>query len=525
MPRRIYVFDTTLRDGEQSPGVNLLVHEKVEIARQLAKLGVDVIEAGFPITSDGDFEGVRAIAREVRGPVICALARTAAVDIDRAAEAIREAESQRIHVFTSASEIHIKYMLQMTPDEVVEMSVGAVRHAKGYVEDVEFSAQDCMRADPEFLFRLYAAAIEAGATVINIPDTVGYTTPEEYADLIRRMRERVPGADRVRISVHTHNDLGLAVANSLAALKAGADQVECAVNGIGERAGNCSLEEVVMALHTRRDYFDLETGIQIDQIYRTSRLVSRLTGMVIQPNKAVVGDNAFAHESGIHQDGVLKERTTYEIMRAEDIGWPSNRLVLGKHSGRHAFRDKLRELGYELSREEVNALFRRFKALTDRKKEVNDQDIEALVEEGMFSVAQLFTLRYFHISSGNNAVPTATVAVEREGVLYREAALGDGPVDALFRAIDRAVGMEPKLLDYRLRAVTEGKDAQGEVTVKIEQNGQVVLGRGVSTDILEASALAYLHALNKLVAGVVKAGGAVAGTVGAPTPTAAGGEA
>ncbi len=506
--RRVYIFDTTLRDGEQSPGVNLMVEEKVEIARQLARLGVDVIEAGFPRTSQGDFDAVQAIARAVRGPTICALARVVKEDIDRAAEALEPAERRRIHVFTSGSDIHIRHILRKTRDQVVEESVEAVRYAKTLAEEVEFSPQDCTRSDPEFLYRLFGAAIAAGADVINVPDTVGYTTPEEFAALIKGIRANVPGADRVIISVHCHNDLGLAVANSLAALRAGASQVECAVNGIGERAGNCSLEEVVMALRTRRDFFDLETGIDTRQIYRTSRLVSQLTGMPVQPNKAIVGANAFSHESGIHQDGVLKERTTYEIMRAEDIGLASNRLVLGKHSGRHAFAEKLKEMGYDFSREDLDVLFARFKELTDRKKEVTERDIQALVEEEMFTVSEVYRLDYFHVTTGNNALPTATVRVAIRGVdgeerVIQEASCGDGPVDALCRAVDRATGENCRLVDFAVKAVTEGKEALGEVVMKVEADGQAVIGRGLSTDILEATGRAYVNALNKLRGAVV----------------------
>ncbi len=506
MARRIHIFDTTLRDGEQSPGVNLMVEEKVEIARQLERLGVDIIEAGFPRTSRGDFEAVRSIARTVTDPVVCALARIVKEDIDRAAESLAPAKRKRIHVFTSGSDIHIKHILRKTRDQVVEESEAAVRYAKQLADEVEFSPQDCTRSDPEFLYRLFGAAIAAGADVINVPDTVGYTTPEEFGALIRAIREHTPGADRVIISVHCHNDLGLAVANSLAALRAGAGQVECAVNGIGERAGNCSLEEVVMALRTRRDFFDLETGIDTRQIHRTSRMVSQLTGMAIQPNKAIVGANAFAHESGIHQDGVLKERTTYEIMRAEDIGLASNRLVLGKHSGRHAFAEKLREMGYAFDPGEVENLFARFKALTDRKKDVTERDIQALVEDEMFAVTEHYKLDYFQVTTGHGALPTATVTVSYGERTVSEAACGDGPVDALCRAIDRATGESCRLADFSVRAVTEGKEALGEVVMKVESEGRAVLGRGISTDILEASAFAYINALNKLHGGIGRSG-------------------
>lgn len=495
---RIIIFDTTLRDGEQSPGVSLSVGEKLEIARQLARLRVDVIEAGFPITSPGDFEAVRTVAREVRGPVIAGLARANQIDIDRAWEAVREAESARIHTFIATSPIHMQYKLRKTPDEVLESAVAAVRYARRYTSDVEFSAEDATRSDPAFLYRVFAAVIEAGATTINIPDTVGYTTPAEFAALITGIRENVPGAQKVVLSVHCHNDLGLAVANSLAAIQAGVRQVECTVNGIGERAGNTALEEVVMALNTRADAYGPRSGVATEQISRTSRLVSSLTGMAVQPNKAIVGANAFAHESGIHQDGVLKHRSTYEIMRPQDIGLATNRLVMGKHSGRHAFREKLAEMGYNPTDDELDRLFARFKELADRKKELSDRDIEALVDEGLHRIPEIWTLDSFQVSSGNRAIPTATVGLWREGMEYREAACGDGPVDAAYRAIDRATGLECRLAEYSIRAVTGGQDALGEVLVRLEHAGQSYRGRGVSTDIIEASVKAYLNAINKI---------------------------
>lgn len=497
---RVLIFDTTLRDGEQSPGVALRVEEKLEIARQLARLNVDVIEAGFPITSPGDFNAVRTIARKVKGPVIAALARTARTDIDRAWEAIREAERPRIHVFISTSDIHMRHMLRKSPEEVLESAVEWVRYARSLCPDVEFSAQDATRSDRDFLVRICTAAIEAGATTVNIPDTVGYTTPREYYDLITYIRSRVPNIDRAVVSVHCHNDLGLAVANSLAAIEAGAGQVEVTINGIGERAGNTSLEEMVMALRTRRDQFGKDTAIATEHIYRTSRMVSSLTGMPVQPNKAVVGANAFAHESGIHQDGVLKERTTYEIMKPEDIGLASNRLVLGKHSGRHAFKEKIRELGYNLDDEAMMKAFARFKELADKKKEISDRDLEAIIEEEViFTVPEICRLKYFHVSSGNQGIPMATVVLEKEGREIQEAAWGDGPVDAVYRAIDRAVGVQNRLVDYSLKAITSGKDAQGEATVRVENAGLFYLGRGVSTDVIEASAKAYLNAVNKML--------------------------
>ncbi|RDV84274.1 2-isopropylmalate synthase [Ammonifex thiophilus] len=499
---RVYIFDTTLRDGEQSPGVSLNVKEKVEAARQLARLGVDVIEAGFPVASPGDFSACREIARAVRGVTICALARARQADIDRAWEAIKEAEAPRIHTFIATSDIHLRYKLRMTREQVLEAAREAVAYAKRYTSDVEFSAEDASRSDPDFLCRVLAEAIAAGATVVNIPDTVGYAVPEEFGELIRTIREKTPGIEKVVISCHCHNDLGLAVANTLAAIRNGARQVEVTVNGIGERAGNAALEEVVMALYARRALYQVTTGIRTEEIYRTSKLISSLTGMPVQPNKAIVGKNAFAHESGIHQDGVLKERTTYEIIDPAVIGVPRSRLVLGKHSGRHAFRVRLQELGYELSEEELNAAFQRFKELCDRKKEITDDDLLALVEEEIGQVPSTYELRYFHISSGTTVVPTATVALKIGEEVKEEAACGNGPVDAIYKAIDKLTGRHLRLDSYSIEAVTEGKDAIGSVTVRVtdEDRGKTYLGRGISTDVLEASARAYIDALNKLAA-------------------------
>ncbi|MDI6893489.1 MAG: 2-isopropylmalate synthase [Bacillota bacterium] len=502
MERRVLIFDTTLRDGEQSPGVSLTPAEKLEIARQLARLRVDVIEAGFPVASPGDFEAVTAIAREVRGPVICALARANPVDIDRAAAALAGAERKRIHTFIASSDVHMKYKLRKEPREVLEAAVAAVKRARQYTEDVEFSAEDATRSRPEFLCTLFRAAIDAGATTINVPDTVGYTTPREFAELIRFLRENVPGIDGVVISVHCHDDLGLAVANSLAAVEAGAGQVECAVNGIGERAGNASLEEVVMALKVRQDALGASPAIATEQIYRTSRLVATLTGMPVPPNKAVVGANAFAHESGIHQDGVLKERTTYEIIRPEDVGVPAGRLVLGKHSGRHAFRERLLALGYQLREEDVEKAFARFKEMADRKKDISDRDLEALVENEVLKEPEVWSLDCFQVSTGNRSLPTATVSLVKNGQVVQEAACGDGPVDALLRAVERAVGADFHLLEFSLKAVTGGKDALGEAAVRVERDGAVYSGRGVSTDVLEASVRAYLQAVNRWLSGM-----------------------
>ncbi len=495
--KKIQIFDTTLRDGEQSPGVSLNVHEKLEIAKQLARMSVDVIEAGFPIASNGDFRAVQAIAENIKGPVIAGLARADFKDIDRAADALRSAEHGRIHTFIASSPIHMKYKLKMTPEQVLERAVQAVKRAKTYFEDVEFSAEDASRSDIDFLCRLFSATIRAGATVINVPDTVGYSTPYEFGNLIKTLRERVPEMDKVTISVHCHNDLGMAVANSLAAVENGATQVECAVNGLGERAGNAALEELVMALETRKDFYGVELNIDTRHIYRTSKLVSTITGIHVQPNKAIVGANAFAHESGIHQHGVLSEKSTYEIMTPESIGLASNRLVLGKHSGRHAFSQRLTELGYELSDEEINKAFERFKDLADKKKEITDMDIEAIVEDQVSRIPRLIELEYYQTSSGNRAIATSTVIVKIEGKSVEEAATGDGPIDATYRALERACNMSCKLVDYSIKSVSGGKEALGEVVVKVEKDGRIFTGRGLSTDIIESSALAYTDALNK----------------------------
>ncbi|HEX7021562.1 MAG TPA: 2-isopropylmalate synthase [Trueperaceae bacterium] len=501
----IRIFDTTLRDGEQTPGVALNTAEKIEIARQLARLGVDIIEAGFPITSSGDFDAVRRIAAEVQGPVICALARTAQADIERAAEALEPAAKKRIHVFTSGSRIHLEHMLRKTPEQVIESSIASVRLAREWVDDVEFSAQDCTRSDPEFLYALYGAAIEAGATTINIPDTVGYGMPDEYAQLIRDLRAHAPGADRVTISTHCHDDLGLAVANSLAAIGAGARQVECTLNGIGERAGNTSLEEVVMALSTRRDYWGHEHGIDTRELYRSSRMVSMYTGVAVPPNKAVVGDNAFAHEAGIHQDGVIKALETYEIMRAETVGRDSGVLVMGKHSGRRAFRKTLSDLGYEaMDDERVNALFKQFKDLCDRKGQVTSDDIRALVDAESSRVPETYRLQSVQFQSGTGMTPVATVRLATDTGVYEEAATGDGPVDAVYKALERVSRLDINLESYEIRSVGSGKDALGEVAIRASHQLRTVNGRGLSTDVVEASARAYVDVLNKLAAGVAK---------------------
>ncbi|SHE79313.1 2-isopropylmalate synthase [Desulforamulus putei] len=501
MSNRVYIFDTTLRDGEQSPGVSLNINEKLQIARQLTRLGVDIIEAGFPITSPGDFAAVQAVAREVRGVTVAGLARANFKDIDSAWEALRDAEQARIHTFIATSDIHLKYKLRKDRDQVVEAAVAAVKHAKKYTSDVEFSAEDASRSDVDYLARVFGEVIKAGATVINIPDTVGYAMPEEFALFIKQVMERTPGIEKVIVSVHCHDDLGLAVANSLAAVGAGARQVEGTINGIGERAGNAALEEVVMGLYTRKDRYGLTTGFNTREIYRTSRLVSSLTGMPVQPNKAVVGKNAFAHESGIHQDGVLKERTTYEIMNPEMVGIAASNLVLGKHSGRHAFRDRLAELGYNLTDDELNLAFARFKSLADKKKEITDEDLQAIVDDEIRHIPDTYTLEYFHISSGTTVVPTATVGLRVGDERKEDAACGDGPVDAIYKAVDKITGLSCTLVNYTINAITGGKDALGDVTVKLKCNGRekIYTGRGVSTDILEASARAYVNAVNKLI--------------------------
>ncbi|MGB7589138.1 MAG: 2-isopropylmalate synthase [Solirubrobacterales bacterium] len=499
---RVHIFDTTLRDGEQSPGISLNTVEKVEIAQQLARLGVDVIEAGFPITSHGDFEAVEAISRQVEGPVVCGLARTHKADIDAAWGAIRDAQRPRIHTFISTSDIHIEHQLQTDREDVKGQARAAVALAKSYCDDVEFSPMDATRADLEFTAEVCAVAVEEGATVINIPDTVGYTTPEEYAEYFGRLYELVPALRGVEMSVHCHDDLGLAVANSYAGVLAGARQVECAVNGIGERAGNCSLEEIVMLIRTRSDIHELSTGIETRELARTSRMVSRLTGYQVQPNKAVVGRNAFAHESGIHQDGVLKERTTYEIMDATEVGLESNSIVLGKHSGRHALRDALEQLGFKVEGNALNAAFKRFKEIADRKKQVTALDLEAIVSDEMRERANTHELAWFEVEAGSRRDPLARVAVRLpSGEEPVAEASGDGPVDAIFLAIQKATDTECELRQYAVEAVTGGEDALGQVTVMLRAAGRLATGQGVSTDILEASARAYVRALSNALEG------------------------
>jgi 2-isopropylmalate synthase len=499
---RVHIFDTTLRDGEQSPGISLNTQEKVEIAQQLARLGVDVIEAGFPITSPGDFEAVQAIAREVEGPVICGLARTHKADIDAAWGAIKESSRPRIHTFVSTSDIHIEHQLQSTREDVKGQARAAVALARNYCDDVEFSPMDATRADVEFTAEVCAIAVAEGATVVNIPDTVGYTTPAEYQRYLARLYELVPELANVRVSVHCHDDLGMAVANSYAGVLAGARQVECAINGIGERAGNCSLEEVVMLLRTRSDVHGLDTGIDTRELARTSRMVSRFTGYPVQPNKAIVGRNAFAHESGIHQDGVLKERTTYEIMDARDVGLESNSIVLGKHSGRHALRDALEQLGFKVEGNALNQAFARFKEIADKKKQVTSLDLEAIVSEEMRESAERYVLESFEVTAGSHTEPRAKVVVRvPSGNEAVGESGGDGPVDAIFGAIRAATDEESELRSYTVSAVTEGEDALGEVTVMLRAHGRLASGQGVATDILEASARAYVRALSNALEG------------------------
>lgn len=499
MSKHIKIFDTTLRDGEQTPSVNLNIQEKLEIARQLAKMGVDIIEAGFAIASPGDFEAVKAVAENVKGITIASLCRAVEKDIDRAWEAVKGAESPRIHTFLATSDIHMKYKLKMSEEEVFERAVAMVKYAKRYCDDVEFSAEDASRTREEFLYRIVEAVIKAGATVVNIPDTVGYATPVEFGKLIKGIRDNVSNIDKIDLSVHCHNDLGLAVANSLAAMENGANQLECTINGLGERAGNAAMEEIIMGINTRKDFYGINHKIDTAQIYRASKLVSSLTGIDVQPNKAIVGANAFAHESGIHQHGVLSEKSTYEIMTPESVGLPTNRMVLGKLSGRHAFEDRLKELGYSLNQDEINKAFEKFKSLADKKKVILDRDIEALVEEKVSEVPEIFELDSFQISSGNKVIATSMISLRRNGNVITEAATGDGPVDAAFNAMERAVGFNLQLEAYSLKAVTEGKDALGEVTVRVSKDSKNFIGRGVSTDVIEASVKAYLNAINRSI--------------------------
>jgi 2-isopropylmalate synthase len=496
--RKVKIFDTTLRDGEQSPGASMNVEEKIQLARQLASLKVDIIEAGFAISSPGDFDAIRRIGDEVEGPVICSLARAREEDIKRAWEALKDAPRRRIHTFHSTSDIHLKYQFRVSREEALKRSVAMVELARGYVEDVEFSPMDATRTETGYLLDVVEAVVAAGALTVNIPDTVGYSTPEEFGALIGAIKKRIGG--KAVISVHCHNDLGLAVANSLAAVANGAGQVECTINGIGERAGNCSMEEVVMALKTRKDFFKAAAGINTKEIIRTSRLVSKITGIPVQPNKAIVGANAFAHESGIHQDGLLKEKTTYEIMRPEDIGLQSTKLVMGKHSGRHAFKTRLKELGYTLGQEEIEGLFERFKRLADQKKDIYDEDLEALVLDATARPPELFSLVDLSITSGLTQKPTATVKLRIGEETFDRMEHGDGPVDATYKAIVAMTDTKSTLRSFDVKSITGGTDALGEVSVSLEEEGKVVRGNGADTDIIVAAAKAYIDALNKLAA-------------------------
>lgn len=499
MQDQVVIFDTTLRDGEQSPGATMNIKEKLEVAHQLARLGIDVIEAGFPISSEGDFEAVNLIAREVKGPVICGLSRAGKPDIIRAGEAIAPAEKRRIHTFIATSDIHMEKKLRMTREQVLENASEAVKLAKSFTDDVEFSCEDASRSDWDFMCRVLEAAIEAGATTLNIPDTVGYAVPEQFGELIAYLMKNVNGIQNTIVSVHCHNDLGMAVANSLAGVQAGARQVECTINGIGERAGNASLEEIVMALRTRANYYGVDTGINTKEIYRTSRMVSNITGMRVQANKAIVGANAFAHEAGIHQDGVIKDKTTYEIMKPEDVGWLGENMVMGKHSGRAAFSQRLFALGFtNLNPDELNRAFRRFKDLCDLKKQVYDEDIYAIVEDEFSKSFEGYTLEDMTVTTSMAGAQKAWVKVSRAGETFEQTAeKGDGPVDVLFKALEAVVGLPIKLRDYSVSSVTSGKDAQGRVRLRLDVDGREVRGNAVHTDTTVASGQAYLNAVNR----------------------------
>ncbi len=498
--KKIIIFDTTLRDGEQSPGASMDIKAKIEIAKQLARLGVDVIESGFPVASDSDFKAVKEVASLVKGPLICGLARAKKEDIDICAKAVVPAKKPRIHVFLATSEIHMKYKLKKAEDEILKQAAYFVKYARNFCDDVEFSPEDASRSDIDFLCRVVEAVIKAGAKTINIPDTVGYAIPLEFGNLIRTIKTKVPNSNKAIISVHCHNDLGLAVSNSLSAIQNGAEQIECTINGIGERAGNASLEEIVMGLKTREDMFKCATSIKTEELYKTSRLVSKLTGIVVQPNKAIVGRNAFSHEAGIHQDGMLKKRTTYEIMKPEDVGFGGTRLVLGKHSGKHAFKERLKKLGVDLSDEDLVKAFERFKNLADKKKEVFDEDLLTIVEDEIVSVPEVYRITGFEYRSGKDIEPRTTVELKKGNAVKKESSSGDGPVDACYKAIEKITGLKFKLLDYSLKAATGGRDALGEVSVRVAStNGVEVSGRGASTDIVEASAKAYVNAVNKFL--------------------------
>ena len=499
MDEKIIIFDTTLRDGEQAPGASLNPAEKLEIAHALEDLGVDVIEAGFPISSPGDFKAVATIARALKASTVCGLARAIKADIDAAAQSLKAARHFRIHIFLATSKIHMQYKLKKAEDEILRLAVESVAYARKFTNDVEFSPEDASRTEPRFLFQVVEAVIKAGAATVNIPDTVGYAEPEEFGRIIRGVKNNVPNINKAVISVHGHNDLGLAVANSLAAVKNGARQVECTVNGIGERAGNASMEEIVMAIKTRADmYAGLRTSINTPQICKVSRLVSKLTGLVVAPNKAIVGANAFRHESGIHQDGILKERTTYEIIRPQDVGFTGTGIVLGKHSGRHALAERLKDLGFNLPAEQIEKITARLKTLADKKKNIFDDDLISLVEDEAGNIKPVWKLKGFVITSGTSVTPRAEVELVYKSKTLSAQSSGDGPVDACFKAIDKITGIKGELQDYRIEAVTQGKDALGEVSLKLKAKNKVVVARGASTDIIESSVRAYVNALNKI---------------------------
>lgn len=499
MSKIIKIFDTTLRDGEQSPGCSMNLKEKIEMAKQLERMKVDVIEAGFAISSPGDFLSVKTVAETVKDSIVASLARTTEADIDRAWEAIAKAAQPRIHTFLATSPIHMEYKLNMKPDQVLEQAVGMVKYAKKYCGDIEFSAEDATRSEPEFLARVFDGVIKAGATTINIPDTVGYTTPDEYYDFLIKLRTLCPALDHVDISVHCHNDLGLGVANSLAAIRAGAAQIECTVNGIGERAGNAAMEEIVMALKTRRDVYNLDTNVVSTELMRASKLLTRITGIKVQPNKAIVGENAFAHEAGIHQHGVLKNKETYEIMTPESVGLTANNMVLGKHSGKHAFRNKVKELGFELTEDSLEKAFAKFKDVADKKKQVYDRDIEALISKESEQVPKTYQMSSYVINSGNTITSTAVLKLIKDEKVLEKVASGDGPIDASFKAIEKIIGIPFVLEDYQLNSVTEGEDALGDAFVKISIGSKKYSGRGLSTDVIEASIHAYINAVNKMI--------------------------
>jgi 2-isopropylmalate synthase len=497
MRKNIIIHDTTLRDGEQSPGASLQKNEKLEIALQLKRLGVDIIEAGFPVASPDDLEAVRLVSRKVKGIGVCALSRCLKKDIDIAYKAVRPSHAPRIHVFLATSKIHMQYKLKKAEDEILKQAVSAVKYAKKYIDDIQFSPEDASRTEQDFLFKVIEAVIKAGAKTVNIPDTVGYAIPSEYGRLIYNITQRVSNINKAVISVHCHNDLGLGVSNSLAAVKNGAFQVECTINGIGERAGNASLEEIVMAMKTRKDFFHKTTNIKTKYLYETSRMVSRLTGIMVQPNKAIVGSNAFAHEAGIHQDGVLKRASTYEIMRPQDVGFGETKLVLGKHSGKHALSERLRKLGFDLRKPELSKAFIKFKELADKKKNIYDEDLKAIVEDEQSFSKEAFKLKRLYIEGGTRHTPKAVVCLEFNKKQHESCAEGDGPVDACYKAIDKITGLKGRLVDYNIRSVTSGKDALGEASIKVSVKDNVITGTGTSTDVIEASVKAYINAMNK----------------------------